>query len=158
RLPSTRTTPKPRLAAPGSIPITTCMGSDSGTRPGCLLGPAGRNGANVGLSTSFAPAQPGRGLGDREFLENGLAHVEVRVPLVDVVGLLERVDELEQPFGLAALDQDRAFRLHRLFGRDDLYARCLQCLANGAEIGRVADDAQLVTVLAHVLGAGVDRS
>ena len=35
-LPSTRTMPKPRLAAPGSIPITTCMGSDSGKRLGCL--------------------------------------------------------------------------------------------------------------------------
>src|ERR1700754_1247833 len=31
-----RTIPKPRFAAPGSMPITTCMDPDSGPRVGCL--------------------------------------------------------------------------------------------------------------------------
>src|SRR4051794_12667908 len=35
--PSIRTTPNPRLAAPGSTPMTTFMGPDSAPRLGCLF-------------------------------------------------------------------------------------------------------------------------
>ena len=79
-LPSTRTMPKPRLAAPGSIPITTCMGSDSGTRSlGCLP------------SAALATAQATSGLSSvSELLEHVLGDVEVGVDLVDVVVLVER--------------------------------------------------------------------
>ena len=84
-------------------------------------------------------------------------HVEVGVDLVDVVVLFERVDQAQQVFGLAALDLDRALRLHRHVGGLDLDPGLLQRLAHGAQVGRLADHAQLLAVLAHVLGAGVDR-
>ena len=51
-LPSTRTMPKPRLAAPGSIPITTCMQRDSGARLGCL--PEATLGAGSRISSGMS--------------------------------------------------------------------------------------------------------
>src|SRR6186997_982479 len=87
RLPSILTTPKPRLAAPGSIPITTCMGSDSGRGLGCLYA---------------------QRLGRGQLLDDLRWHVEVGMHLVDVVIVLERVDQAQQPFRLGALDHHRA--------------------------------------------------
>src|SRR5690242_2917880 len=83
-LPSTRTIPNPRLAAPGSMPITTCMGRDSRTAVGCLL----------------------RG----QLLQNVRGNVEVRVDLVDVVLVVEGVEQLQQAFGVVAFQLHRALR------------------------------------------------
>ena len=71
----------------------------------------------------------------RQLLEDLLRHVEVAVDLVDVVVLFERVEEAQQVFGLAALDQDGVLRLHRHFRGLDLDSRLLQGLAHGPEIG-----------------------
>ena len=54
-------------------------------------------------------------------------------------------------------DLDRAFRLRRDLGRLDLDPGLLERLADGAEVAGLAEHPQLVAVLAHVLGAGVDR-
>src|SRR4051794_5907042 len=123
--------PNPRLAAPGSIPITTCMGTDSGRKLGCLP------------------------LGD--LLEDLLGNVEVGVHRVDVVVLFERVDQTEQRTGVALAHLNRALRLHRHLGRADLDAGLFERLAYRAERPRLAEDPELLTVLADVVGAGVDR-
>src|SRR6478672_3887372 len=111
-LPSTRTMPKPRFAAPGSIPITTCMETDSGPGLGCLLG------------------------GD--FGHDLLGDVEVGVDLADVVVVFEGVEQAEQGAGVALADLDHALRLHRHLGGPDLHPGGLESLAHGAQVGGLA--------------------
>ena len=138
-LPSTRTTPKPRLAAPGSIPITTCMGSDSGTSLGCLP-----SALPLRRRPSFS----------RHLV---LGDVEVGVDLVDVVVLLERVEQAQQRVRRRALDLDRALRLHRTSADSISTPAPSSASRTALRSRRLADHPQLVAVLAHVLGAGVDR-
>ena len=57
----------------------------------------------------------------------------------------------------ALADLDRALRLHRHLGGPDLDPGALERLAHRAQVARLAEHPQLVAVLAHVLGAGVDR-
>src|SRR6476659_8454782 len=71
--PSTRTRPKPVLATPGSMPMTTVTRTDSGPRPGCL------------------PRRSGRGL-----LEQLRRDVEVGVHCFDVVVLVEGIHQPHQ--------------------------------------------------------------
>src|SRR4051794_14972142 len=101
RLPSTRTMPKPRLAAPGSIPITTCMGRDSGRSLGCLpacmhrrllrFAPAG--GGEVVVSATLAYRffnwLPRIGSSTDYLGHDPFGDVEVGVDLADVVVLFE---------------------------------------------------------------------
>src|SRR5215218_1716005 len=130
--PSTRTTPKPRFAAPGSMPITTCTGSDSRNSVGCL--PLGG-----------------------ELLENVGGNVEVGVDLVDVVLVVERVEQLQNPLGVVPIQLDGAFRLRDQTGGLDLDPFAFERFPDAGQGGRLADHPQLVLVLAHILGAGVDR-
>src|SRR4051794_30397565 len=61
RLPSTRTIPKPRLATPGSIPITTCIRKDSGKKLGCLHRRGGEGGVRS-PSIRISRSAPYRGV------------------------------------------------------------------------------------------------
>src|SRR5690349_13968077 len=128
-VPSSRTIPNPRLAAPGSIPITTCMRRDSALRAGCL---------------------PGALPLDGDLLEQMLRDVEVGVDVVDVVVVVEVVEQGEERFRVALADLDRALRLHRHLGGLDLHPGGLERLADRAEDTRLAKDAEEVPVLADV--------
>src|SRR4051794_11870740 len=114
-LPSTRTMPNPRFAAPGSIPITTCMGIDSGIPAGCLP----RSGFRCAFAVLFTAKEQRSELG-RELLEDLLGDVEVGEDFVDVVLVVERVEQLQQPFGVVPFQLDRAFRFDRDRRRRDL--------------------------------------
>ena len=147
RLPSTRTTPKPRLAAPGSIPITTCMGTDSGQ----LRMPLRRSGK---LPRGEAQRHAASG---SELLEDLLGMSKLAWTSLTSSCSSSASSRPSRDFGVVALDLDRALRLHRHLGGLDLDARRLERLAHRAEVAGLAEHPQQVAVLAHVLGAGVDR-
>src|SRR3954451_23578279 len=96
--PSTRTIPNPRFAAPGSMPITTCMGIDSVAPVGCL--------PSIRLRS--------------QLLQDLSRDVEVGEDFVDVVLLVERVEQLEEPFGVVPLQLHGAFRFDRQCCRFEL--------------------------------------
>src|SRR3954470_5504491 len=134
-LPSTRTIPNPRFAAPGSIPITTCIGE----------------------GFCDAHRMPSSSSGS-QLLQDLSRNVEVGEDFVDVVLLVEGVKQLEEPFGVVSLQLHGAFRFDRQPGRFELDPFAFQGLLHRRQVARVADYPQLVLVGAHVLGAGVDRS
>src|SRR5215210_3177769 len=130
RLPDTRTTPKPVLAVPGSIPMTITP-LHSRTRGGCPLSQdavAARSRISSGTS-KLACTESTSSCSSRASISrrSALAHL------------------------------DGALRLQRDLRGLDLDSGLLERRADGAEIGRGGGDLEQVAVLADVLGAGVDR-
>src|SRR5471032_1939705 len=64
----------------------------------------------------------------------GLIHVEVRVDLLHVVEFLERLDELEQRFGIGALDAHGTLWNPRELGRRRLQSDFRERLAHRVQI------------------------
>src|SRR3954452_24896266 len=76
----------------------------------------------------------------RDALQNLGVDVEVGVDRVDVVLLLERVDEAQEPAGALLVERYAGLGLLGHLGRLDLDPRLLERLAHGGEVGRLAHD------------------
>src|SRR4051794_1837195 len=103
---------------------------------------------------SARPVTPGRL--PRDALQNLGVDVEVGVDRVDVVLLLERVDEAQEPAGALLVERYAGLGLLGHLGGLDLDPRLLERLAHGGEVGRLAHDLVDVVVEGDVLRAGVD--
>src|SRR5215207_8355403 len=163
--PSTRTTPKPRFAAPGSMPITTCMDSDSRNPVGCLPEKGGLSWRGRGTSARHSTSshsemclagvpRPRPSQLSHKLLQHVRRDVEVRVDLVDVVLVVERVEQAEDPLSVVAFHFDAAFRLRDQPCGLDLDAFAFERLPDGSQGGQLADHPQLAFVLAYILGTG----
>src|SRR5258708_5996976 len=89
-------------------------------------------------------------------LEDFLRHVEVRVHLLDVIQILERLDEPDDLLRLLALEAHRVRRPHRDLRVGDLQLLGLERLLHGLEAVRRGVDRHEVAVRFDVVGAGVD--
>ena len=136
RLPATRTTPKPVLATPGSIPMTTIMGSDSGPAPGCLF-----------RALELA----------RDLLQDLVRNVEVRVHGLHVVVLVE-TPRRASAGGAPRPPPPRPSTSAPSRSRPSRPRRRQRSSASrtAARSRRVARDLEQVAVGRDVLGAGVD--
>src|SRR5712692_5929451 len=89
-------------------------------------------------------------------LEDFLRHIEVRVHLLDVVQVLERLDESEDLLRLLALEAHGVRRPHRELGVAYLELESLQGLTHRLEAVRCGVDRHEFAVRFDVLRAGVD--
>src|SRR5215203_4953939 len=92
-----------------------------------------------------------------QFLQHVSGDVEIRVDLVDVVLVVERVEQLEHPLSIVPFHFDAAFRLRDQSRGLDLDAFAFERFPDGGQGGQLADHPQFVLVLTDVFGAGVDR-
>src|SRR5215213_9425603 len=92
----------------------------------------------------------------RDALQDLGVDVEVGVDRVDVVLLLERVDEAQEPAGAVLVERHAGLGLLGHLGGLDLDPCLLERLAHGGEVRRLAHDLVDVVVEADVLSAGVD--
>src|SRR4051794_26129900 len=139
--PATRTTPKPVFATPGSIPMTTIMGSDSAPALGRLhLAVYARLGVLSG-----------------DLLQNLGRDVEVRVDGLDVIVLVQGLHQAHHGTGVALAHLDDVLRLHGQLGRLDVHIGGLEGSAHRGEILGGADHLQRVSLAGYVLGSRVDR-
>src|SRR6476646_2726255 len=164
--PATRTTPKPVFATPGSIPMTTIMGNDSGPEAGCLQGPEGGDfvaaapckAAKPPQLIHRAPETPGSGPpSGRDLLQQVRGNVEVRVNGLDVVVVVEGLHQAHHRTGIGRPDLNDVLRLHRELGGLDVHASRLERPAHCGQVLRGADHLERVPLAGDVLGPGVDR-
>src|SRR6266704_266021 len=171
-------TPTPHLVRPGSTPSTrirlTIPGSLTNTCSVVLTLPAaGARGGDMPRRVAGRPAAGGRtepqpsrrrrGLrppprGRRrsaELLHHLVGDRVVRVDVLHVVGVLDRLDQPEDAPGLLLVQRHLDRGQERGLGRLVVKAGLLQRCAHGDQVGGLADHLERLAEVVHFLGAGI---
>src|SRR5581483_9746859 len=96
-------------------------------------------------------------LGSAELGHHGLGDVEVRVDVLDVVEILERLDEREHLARLTALDRHGRLRHHRELGGEHRDPRLRDAVPHRREGGGLGRDLPRALGVPEIVGAGLER-
>src|SRR5882757_1258098 len=106
----------------------------------------------------LSPGEPAvRGRLRVQFRHDVVADVEVRVDVLHVVAVLERVDQAEHLAGALGVQRHGHRRQEARLGRLVVVARVLQRLADRDQVGRLGHDLEAVAEVVDLLGARVEH-
>src|SRR5215475_6894263 len=146
-------TPSPHRVSPGSTPSTR-MPHHPGRSPQrtCVrCDPTGRDRPGARGPAACRPAA------SAELFHDVVGDGVVRVDVLHVVGVLERLDQPEHPLGLILVQVDLDGGQERGLGRLVLQARIGHRVPHRDQVVRLADHLERLAEVGHVLRAGVQH-